>query len=244
MPIPESIVIGGVTYPVATTPELQELMKEVSKVEKDKLYSKFEDLKKQVTELGGATVTTETSGLDVNSLVSKLSETFVTKTDLSDVVSNSVKEVVQPMLNATAQSRKQQLEEFRNKLIKEHESTCIPDLVKGESEEEIRKNLEYSIKLRKQYPSPVPIPNQPVDNPTPAPPSEQTPTPAPEVPAPAPQETPAPAPAPQETPQQVPPVPNRPAPPANAPTSVKSMSMGEFSKQRAQLLADIEKQFG
>lgn len=232
MPIPESIVIGGVTYPVATTPELQELMKEVSKVEKDKLYSKFEELKKQVSELGSATITTETSGLDVNSLVSKLSETFVTKTDLSDVVSNSVKEVVQPMLNATAQTRKQQLEEFRNKLIKEHESTCIPDLVKGESEEEIRKNLEYSIQLRKQYPTPVAIP--PANKPTP--PQEQAPTPAPEA-TPAPQEEPKPQ-------EQVPPVPNRPTPPADGPTSIKSMSIGEFAQQRERLLEDIKKQFG
>ena len=50
--IPESITINGVTYTVKDTPELQQFIQEVAKVEKSKLYTQFENLKSQIANLG------------------------------------------------------------------------------------------------------------------------------------------------------------------------------------------------
>ena len=55
--IPESITINGVTYAVKDTPELQQFIQEVAKVEKSKLYTQFENLKAQIANLGRVKVT-------------------------------------------------------------------------------------------------------------------------------------------------------------------------------------------
>ena len=49
--IPESVTIGGVTYAVKETPELQQFIQDIAKVEKSKLYSQFETLKAQIATL-------------------------------------------------------------------------------------------------------------------------------------------------------------------------------------------------
>ena len=59
--IPESITINGVTYSVKDTPELQQFIQSVAKVEKAKLYSQFESMKRQIDALGKVQVLPETS---------------------------------------------------------------------------------------------------------------------------------------------------------------------------------------
>lgn len=235
--IPESITIGGVTYAVKDTPELQQFIQEVAKVEKSKLYTQFENLKSQIQNLGRTRV--ENTGLDTDALVEKLKGTFVTKEDFQTVLPNVIKEVVQPVLNATEENRKNELNEYREKLISENIATCIPDLVKGETKEELDAALQKSIQLRASYPTPssVRTEGQPVKDPLIAKQLEEqgdqiTPTPqTPNV-------------QPQQPHPTIPTIPSRQSPEVSGPKSVKSMPMAEFEKQRAALLEQLNATYG
>lgn len=150
--IPESITINGVTYAIKDTPELQQFIQEVAKVEKSKLYTQFENLKAQIANLGKVRVTG--NSLDADTIVEKLKGTFVTKEDFQEMLPGVLKEVVQPVLTATEQNRKNELEQYREKLIGENIATCIPELVKGETKEELDASLKESIRIRAAYPTP------------------------------------------------------------------------------------------
>ena len=236
--IPESITINGVTYTVKDTPELQQFIQEVAKVEKSKLYTQFENLKSQIANLGKVRVT---GNLDVDTIVEKLKGTFVTKEDFQEMLPGVLKEVVQPVLTATEQNRKNELEQYREKIISENIATCIPDLVKGETKEELDASLQESIRLRASYPTPSTAhidPTKHVTDPLIQKQAQemggqpsQTPTPQ-AVPAPA-----APTPMP-------PAAPRRPSPEVSGPQNVKQMPMSEFEKQRDVLRQQLEAMYG
>lgn len=242
--IPESITINGVTYLVKDTPEIQQFIQSVAKVEKSKLYSQMESLKSQIQNLGNVEVIPNEKSLDIDSLIEKLKGTFVTADSLRETLSNTIKEVVQPVLDATHRNEQNALNEYREKLIKENEATCIPELVKGNTKEELDAALKESIRIRSAYPSPngqqAPQgyngdPNlqkqagqeqfKPQNTPTP---QAQNPTPQPQNPTP-----------------QAPAAPRYPAPDASQQgSSPRQMSMAEFAKQRDALKANLEAMYG
>ena len=123
--IPESITINGVTYSVKDTPELQQFIQSVAKVEKAKLYSQFESMKRQIDALGKVQVLPETS--TVQEMLEQVKSTL--KEDLRNELPSLLKEVVQPVLTATEQSRLNEIEAFKEKLLKENEGACFPELV-------------------------------------------------------------------------------------------------------------------
>lgn len=236
--IPESITINGVTYTVKDTPELQQFIQEVAKVEKSKLYTQFENLKSQIANLGKVKVT---GNLDVDTIVEKLKGTFVTKEDFQEILPGVLKEVVQPVLTATEQNRKNDLEQYREKLISENLATCIPDLVKGETKEELDASLQESIRLRASYPTPSTAhidPNKHITDPLIQKQAKemvgQTQTPTPQT-----SQTPMASPAPT-----LPTAPRRPSPEVSGPQSVKQMPMSEFEKQRETLRQQLEAVYG
>lgn len=244
--IPESITINDVTYTVKETPELQKFIQEVAKVEKSKLYTQFENLKAQIANLGKVQVIGGGESLDVDNLVEKLKGTFVTKEDFKETLPGIVKEVVQPVLTATEQNRQDELNAYREKLISENIATCIPELVKGETKEELDKSLQESIRIRASYPTPstAAIPaGQQVKDPLIAKQMREmggeqpsiTPTPQGGAPAPQPAASPTPTP---------PAAPRRPSPEASGPANVKQMPMSEFAKQRDNLKAQLEAMYG
>ena len=237
--IPESITINGVTYAIKDTPELQQFIQEVAKVEKSKLYTQFENLKAQIANLGKVRVTG--NSLDVDTIVEKLKGTFVTKEDFQEMLPGVLKEVVQPVLTATEQNRKNELEQYREKLIGENIATCIPELVKGETKEELDASLQESIRLRAAYPTPSTAaidPNKHVTDPLIQKQAQEmggrplTPTP---------QAAPAPTAAPTPLP---PAAPRRPSPEVSGPQNVKQMPMNEFEKQRKALKQQLEAMYG
>ena len=237
--IPESITINGVTYAIKDTPELQQFIQEVAKVEKSKLYTQFENLKAQIANLGKVRVTG--NSLDVDTIVEKLKGTFVTKEDFQEMLPGVLKEVVQPVLTATEQNRKNELEQYREKLIGENIATCIPELVKGETKEELDASLQESIRLRAAYPTPSTAaidPNKHVTDPLIQKQAQEmggrplTPTP---------QAAPAPTAAPTPLP---PAAPRRPSPEVSGPQNVKQMPMNEFEKQREALKQQLEAMYG
>lgn len=242
--IPESITINGVTYTVKDTPELQKFIQEVAKVEKSKLYTQFENLKAQIANLGKVQVIGGES-LDVDTIVERLKGTFVTKEDFKEILPGIVKEVVQPVLTATEQNRQDELNAYREKLISENIATCIPELVKGETKEELDRSLQESIRLRASYPTPSTAhidPTKPVKDPLVEAQMREygeqpqfTPTP----------QGGAPAPKPAANPTSIPPAaPRRPSPEASGPANVKQMPMSEFAKQRDSIKAQLEAMYG
>lgn len=225
--IPESITINGVTYSVRETPELQTFIQSVSKVEKTKLYSQFEALKNQISTLSNTTIETPSAPFDVNQLKQEISDGLV-KT-LMPQLSATISDIVKPMLVATAESKKTELDNYKEKLINENSAVCIPDLVKGNSKEEMDASLKESIRIRSAYPPAHTIPQGKTTDPLLVKQVSETQV--------APIATPIVAPiTPSPT---IPTIPNIPAIPMTTQQDVKKMSMEEFSKQRETLLAGL-----
>lgn len=228
--IPESVTINGVTYTVKDTPELQQFIQQVAKVEKSKLYTQFENLKSQIANLGKVKITDDASNVDT--LVEKLKGTFVTKQDFQEMLPNVIKEVVQPVLTATEQNRQNELSQYRENLIKENIATCIPDLVKGETKEELDKSLAESIRLRAAYPTPssaaVPVGHKVTDPLIQKQMKEANVNPQPSV---------EPQPVPSFAPRRM-------SPEVTGPENVKQMSMSEFASRRDALQAQLESMYG
>lgn len=223
--IPESITINGVTYTVKDTPELQKFIQSVAKVEKSKLYSQYENLKSQIANLSNVHVT---EGMDYDAIVDKLQSILITKEDFKEMLPGMIKEVVQPVLTATEQSRQDELKQYREKLISENISTCIPDLVKGETKEELDNSLQESIRLRAAYPAPVSTNgNNQVSDPLIQKQAQEMVTQA--------------TPAKNNT---IPSTPFRPSVEASGPDNVKQMSMNEFAKKREQILSQLDAMYG
>ena len=237
--IPESITINGVTYTVKDTPELQQFIQEVAKVEKSKLYTQFENLKSQIANLGKVRVTG--GNLDVDTIVEKLKGTFVTKEDFQEMLPGVLKEVVQPVLTATEQNRKNELEQYREKLISENIATCIPELVKGETKEELDASLQESIRIRAAYPTPSTVGIDPTKHVTDPLIQKQAQEMGGRPLTPTPQAAPAPTAAPTPVP---PAAPRRPSPEVSGPQNVKQMPMSEFEKQRETLRQQLEAMYG
>lgn len=237
--IPESITINGVTYAIKDTPELQQFIQEVAKVEKSKLYTQFENLKAQIANLGKVRVTG--NSLDVDTIVEKLKGTFVTKEDFQEMLPGVLKEVVQPVLTATEQNRKNELEQYREKLIGENIATCIPELVKGETKEELDASLQESIRLRASYPTPSTAHIDPTKHVTDPLIQKQAQEMGGRPLTPTPQAAPAPTAAPTPLP---PAAPRRPSPEVSGPQNVKQMPMNEFEKQREALKQQLEAMYG
>lgn len=235
--IPESITINGVTYAVKDTPELQQFIQEVAKVEKSKLYTQFENLKAQIANLGKVKVS-GSGDFNADAIVEKLRGTFVTKEDLQEVLPGVLKEVVQPVLAATEQNRQDELKQYREKLISENIATCIPDLVKGESKEELDASLKESIRLRTSYPTPstAGIQSKHVTDPLIQKQAQDMGS--------APTHTPTQAAAPMESTPLPPATPRRTSPEVSGPTNVKQMPMNEFERQRDALRQQLEAMYG
>lgn len=227
--IPESLTINGVTYKVSETPELQNFIQQVAKVEKSKLYSKYEELKTQLDNLKNTNI--EGVGTINAETLESLKKIFLTKDDLQAFqasLPDAVKGVVSPLLADVEANHRNEIEAYRQKLITENLDKCIPELVKGETKEELDASLAESIRLRSAYPA-NPQPRGVVHDPLIGTQARAagvtlnpTPTPTPAMPA----------------------VPQRPvAQPGNQP-SAKGMSMEEFSKNRETLRKQLEEMYG
>ena len=236
--IPESVTINGVTYLVSETPELQAFIQAVSKVEKSKLYSQFESLKAQIKELSGVHVTDDQNQpTDIKALVDALKDSFVTKDDLRESLKSTVEEVVRPVLDATKKTQEDELNAYREKLITENAATCIPELVKGNTKEELDAALKESIRLRAAYPSPG---NE--QKPYTGDPNIQRQAQQPGFQA---EPASSPTPSGQQQSPAAPPAPHRPAADASRePTPTKTMPMSEFAEKRDALRQQLEAMYG
>lgn len=243
--LPKSVTINGVAYSVNETPELQQFIQAVAKVERSKLRSQFEAMNQKINELKTAQVVKVESE---DNVMEKIKGSFVTKEELKEILPGVLKEVVEPLLKSDAQRHLTEIEEYRNKLIKENEGRCIPELVEGATKEELDASLQKSIEIRTKYHTPFMDRNQvpsgkvtdplladqlkeldKVDagSPTPAQTSTQKTT---QVQAPQQEVTPG--------------MPRRQSPEVSEQSNVKRMTMTEFEKNREQLRNQLEAMYG
>jgi hypothetical protein len=234
--IPESITIADVTYKISETPELKSLISEVAKVEKSKLYSQIDALRKQIDDLRTVEVEPSSAPFDEKKLIEALKNSFVTKSDIESTVRAAINEAVKPIIDTDAERKAIELNEYREKLIRENLATCIPELVKGNTKEELESSLKESIRIRASYPSantPTPTGGKVVD------PLIQKQTLEQQIQAPTQHVV-----EPMVTESQISPIPRRQAPDVNAPAFPKRMTPEEFAKNRKALQEQLSSMYG
>lgn len=152
--IPMSITLGGQTYLVSETPELKGLISTVASIERAKLYSTINELKSGMEELKKVTV------LPVAQTPAPVAST-VPGTELNefkDALLASVRDIIRsevtPLQDFVNKQNTESLDSYRARLIEANKTTCIPELVKGTTKEELDSSLAESVRLRSQY-SPV-----------------------------------------------------------------------------------------
>lgn len=242
--LPDSIVLGGTTYEVSATPELQNFINAASEViatrERNKLQTTIKELKDGMAALQRAevTATTKQTYYDFSSL----------KSEIIQEVTSTVKGIMQPLLKRSDISESQRIAEYRNKLVAENPD-LIADLIVGDDYAQLEKALEnakaISAKAKEKYTLGA----------TGALPTTQTTTvPAPATPAqaaPVQQAPAAPATTPTVATTTAPPAANINTPPAAMPgvpstpaastdlPDIKNMSMEEFAQRRKELAAKM-----
>lgn len=216
--IPEHLIINGSTYSVKDTPEIQEFIKSVAKVEKSKLYTQIEQLREQAIKLERVQISptpkVEAPSFDMDKF----------KEDISGIVGTLIDNKLAPITSESNRAKEQALNNYREELVNKNIDRCIPDLVRGSSKEEIDQSLAESIRLRASYPSPNTVEAQVVKDPLL-------------------QQTALDNKFQAET--YIPSVPGIPAAdPSSNQTDVKKMSMEEFAKQREALMNGMESLYG
>lgn len=143
--LPETVSIAGTSYLLKDTPELLEFVNTIARGEKNKLYTQINELKEKVNELKGVTVTG-------SELPSNFTEELLSK------VRETVQSAVQPLQEKLNRQDVESLDGFKNKLFSENEGRFIPELVKGNTKEELLAAMAESISIRERYPSANTVP--------------------------------------------------------------------------------------
>lgn len=238
--IPESITINGINYVINEHPELIAFMQNVAKVEKDKLYSRFASLQSQVENLKNVrTVESGNSGnVTPQAIAEALKGTFITREELQSTLETTVQKVVSPILVSTEQQHAKEIGDYKNSLISANLDKCIPELVIGETKEELDAALRRSIELRSKYPTPsaTGLSTRKVTDPVIAKTSESPEWGNPLETRPAVQ-------APSQTPSSMIP-PKRESPEITGNPSPKGMSDEEFAAKRASIEAELRSIYG
>jgi hypothetical protein len=221
--IPDSVTLNGQVFAVKDTPELKDLLeavrKKVSSDERRKVYSQIDDLKKNLDQLQKVSVAPGEESLD------NLKESILK--EVKDILADNLS----PVLDFVKEGRQDSVTSYRNKLLEENQGNCMPELVVGNTKEELDANLAKSIELFNNYVAKNGKPGAAAPAPTVPAAGATTPNPVRAASAPAPVANAAPA-----------PLPTVPATPPAQPEelNLKSMSQEEFAKRRQELQAKIK----
>lgn len=235
--LPAFVTIEGKQVRLSEIPELENyqnaLRSQIAAQEKNKLYTTIEELKKQVNDLLKKPADTPIVPADV--LTDSLTK-FATslKQELLSEMGKQLSDRLAPVEQHSELYRKQALESYRAKLLTENQNACFPELVVGNSQEELDKALIASKELFGKYKPAInhmapidklPVASTPQANDAPAPVAQANnvqdqSSPQQKVPP-----TVPPTPAPQPTP----------AIPADPFASISAMGMEEWEKKRADI---------
>lgn len=234
--LPEFITIGDQQFKVSDTPALVELIAAAQRVEKDKLYSTIEKAKREVQALSNAEVV---ATVDTDSIREVIKEV------LNEYLS-PITEKIGEIQRVSTQTMAESLEDYRQRLLKENYGKCIPELVKGNTKEEINESLRKSIEILSRHLKPHED-TTPVNDPLIVQQAQQQAngqtvhTAAPQVASVA---QPVQQNVNQAVPEQVsPPSITVPRVPANEPqlsTDIKKLSLEEYAKRRESLLNELK----
>ena len=178
--LPEKITLNGQEINVAESPELINLLSIAQKIEKDKLYPTIEKLKTQVTEketelaklkvIGTPTPNNinqpitqdklreemkkiqaedKTEPLNAEKVADILFEKW--SNALPDLIKAQVEKSIEPIKTATSSLFNEQLTDYRNRRLIELSDQIIPELVTGNTKDEIEQSIINSIEVRKRY---------------------------------------------------------------------------------------------
>jgi hypothetical protein len=244
--IPRTINIGGQEFSVADNPELANLVslvrQDASAVEKAKLYPAIDKLRKEVEVLTTAEIINPTGNADTKGVENLISTIIENK--FQGIV-NMLEEKLTPLLEASQKSEAATLEAYRKELLDANIGNCVPELVVGNSKEELDQALQVSISsfnsLKDQF-GLKSVEEQlantqhttPTATPAPATPATQVATPAPA--------TTSTTPKPEEAAPTTIVLPSAPAStevPGTEIPNIKGMSMEEFAKRREELAKNL-----
>ena len=253
--IPRTINIGGQEFSVADNPELANLVslvrQDTASVEKAKLYPAIDKLKKEVEILTNAEIINPTGNADTQGMEKLISGIVEQK---FNGILDRLDEKLSPLLAASQKSEAATLEAYRNELLSANLGKCVPELVVGNSKEELESALQASVasfnNLKEQFG--IKSVEEQLAKTQHTTPTATTPTPAtpttPVTPATtAPVTTTVPAspttPKPEEAKPETIVLPSSPASTAVPGTelpNISGMSMEEFSKRREELAKNLQ----
>lgn len=138
--LPRTITLGGIEYSINDTPELNNLLnlvrRDTSTVEKAKLYNHIEQMKQKMEVLQNAQIIDPSTGNAIDE--GKINTLIETK---MEGLINQFKGIVQPLVDANNKTEAQTIEQYREKLIRENAGKVVPEMVVGNSVEELDKAL-------------------------------------------------------------------------------------------------------
>lgn len=257
--IPAEIEIDGVMVPT-NHPAIRSMVQKAAKVEKDKVYETMESLRAENSRLKAAQtapvqqpVHQEIPGMNTQSQAQQFraahqqeNQAPIDKEAIDSLIAKRFDEAlptilqqrVAPLEQTIEALKAENLQAYRDKRIAELGDAVMPEMIQGNTKEEIESSIELSKALRAKY-----APTQP------AAPQPGTPAPATETTAPV-----AAAPVPPVTAPVVQQIQEVPAAPARIPQinmipetqiNVKEMSMDEFAKGgREQAFKDLAAKLG
>jgi hypothetical protein len=136
--LPEEVIINGVTMKLSETPELMGLVSTIAKIEKSKLYSKIASLEQGLNELKKVEVSPNPVPTNF-------------KAELLGEIKEMIESQIKPLLDKTTSIENRSVDEYRQQLLRENDGKCIPELVKGNTKDELDVALAQSIELRSKY---------------------------------------------------------------------------------------------
>lgn len=149
--LPDTLLMGGISYSVSANPELQAFRDATVKVssinaaqqEKAKLYSQMEALKQSVLDLKQVKV--DAPAIDTE----KLKNEIVAAVD--EKFNERISAAIEPLRKNSEDAQKDALEKYKQQLLTENAGKIIPDLIEGNTREQLDAALSKSIKLFSQY---------------------------------------------------------------------------------------------
>lgn len=177
--IPEQITIGETAYSIKATPELMALVKtvtqQVQKTEKNKLYDTIETLKTQVATLQKEkeAIQTSSAALPVptpkplenppstteirNQL--KASDSPITMDEVNNLLHKKFTEdlpailqnLLKPVTDELNATKAEQVRLYRNRRLLELGDAVVPELVVGNTPDEVEQSIASSALIRQRY---------------------------------------------------------------------------------------------
>lgn len=137
--IPTTITIGGQLISINENPELANLValvrKDTAAVEKNKLYDNYKKLQEQINALPDPTTFQQPgNAVNVESIVTAISAQMDQK--FNNLV-NNFQATMSPLLKTSQDAETSRIQAYRNQLLADNQGQVVPDMVVGNSIEEL-----------------------------------------------------------------------------------------------------------